>query len=70
MSSSYLRSLTSTNTLAVSLGLSASSFLFWGNVGLARCGPFAIMGEKERNALAIRPAQAVKIWEDAYDRGA
>jgi hypothetical protein len=52
-----------------SFGLIGSSFLFFGNLCLDRCGPFAILGLEERVALAIRPAQAVKMWEAAYDRG-
>jgi hypothetical protein len=69
MSSSYLQALANPKTLALALGMGGSSFLCFGNLGLDGCGPFAIMGEKERAGLAIRPAQAVQLWEAAYDRG-
>ncbi|EIN08967.1 hypothetical protein PUNSTDRAFT_143622 [Punctularia strigosozonata HHB-11173 SS5] len=67
---SHLNSLATPTNLCIGVGLSASSFLYWGNLGLVRCGPFAIMNTKTRDALGIRPAQALQIWEDAYDRGA
>jgi hypothetical protein len=67
--SSPLSGLFNAHNVGLGVGLSASSFLFWGNIGLIRMGVMKFTNPGLRERLGIRPEQALQLWEAFYDLG-
>jgi hypothetical protein len=68
--SSPLSGLFTAHNVGLGIGLSASSFFFWGNIGLIRMGAMKLIKPGLRERLGIRPEQALQLWEVNYDSGA
>jgi hypothetical protein len=56
--------------VGLGVGLLASSFMFLGNVAVARLGVMHILKKENRARYGIRPGQAIQLWEAWFDRAA